>query len=126
VTSTEMTPSHPFNSIGGGTQVFDVTLTVTDANGCSATYTTPVTIKQKPDVAIEDQNVFTPFSNCDNSPSQGSSNYTITINNVSQNTCANNYSIDWGDGNTETNLAFTDFPLDHTYTQLGSFNLAVT
>ncbi|QEE49813.1 PKD domain-containing protein [Flavobacterium alkalisoli] len=126
VTSTETTPSHPFNSIGCGTQVFDVTLTVTDANGCSATYTTPVTIKQKPDVAIEDQNVFSPFSNCDNSPSQGSSNYTITIDNISQNTCANNYSIDWGDGNTETNLAFTDFPLDHTYTQLGSFNLAVT
>src|SRR5690606_1939087 len=105
---------------------FEVTLTVTDANGCSDTYSTTVTVKQKPDVAIEDQDFFAPFSNCDNSPSQGNSNYTITINNISQNACATNYSLDWGDGSTQTSIAFTDFPLSHTYTQLGSFNLAVT
>lgn len=125
-TSTETTPSHPFYSIGCSTEEFEVTLTVTDANGCTDTYNTTVTVKQKPDVAIEDQDIFAPFSNCDNSPSQGNSNYTITINNISQNTCANNYSLDWGDGNAQTNLDFTDFPLSHTYTQLGSFNLAVT
>ncbi|MFZ4057372.1 MAG: PKD domain-containing protein, partial [Ferruginibacter sp.] len=33
---------------------------------------------------------------------------------------------DWGDGNISTGLTAANFPLTHTYTQLGAFNLAVT
>lgn len=123
-TSTSANPSHVFNSLGCGTGVFNVRLTVTDSKGCSSFITKQVSVKQAPDVQLQDQNIFSPFSNCSNSPTVANPNYTITVNNISPNaSCINSYNINWGDGNTQNSVTF---PLTHTYTVLGAFNLTVT
>ena len=124
--STAQNPTHSFVSLGCGTATFSDTLTVVDANGCSNTPTVfkSLTVKQIPDVQIADQNAFSPFSNCSNSPTVSNPNYTLTINNISPSaSCISTYSINWGDGNVQNNVSF---PITHTYTQLGAFNLVVT
>ena len=122
-TSVLANPSHTFTSLGCGTANFTVTLTVTDAKGCTATITKTVTIQQAPDVQLTDLlTPGTPFSNCGNDPSVTNPDYTISVG-TPPNPCIAGYSIDWGDGSTLNNPVF---PLTHTYTSLGAFNLAVT
>jgi gliding motility-associated-like protein len=122
--NTNANPTHAFTSLGCGTQTFTVTLTVTDANGCSKATSQTITITQAPDVQLKDQDVFSPFSNCDNSPTTASPNFTLTVSNISPSaSCITSYNVNWGDGNTQNNVSF---PLSHTYTQLGAFSLVVT
>jgi gliding motility-associated-like protein len=123
-TSNVANPSHVFASLGCASANFNVRLIVTDSKGCKDTITKPVTVLQRPDVNIADQDIFSPFSNCDNNPTPGNPNFTLVVNNVSPGaSCITSYTINWGDGNTQTNVTF---PASHTYTQLGAFNLAVT
>jgi large repetitive protein len=126
-TSNAANPSHVFNSQGCATQDFQVRLTVTDANGCTSSVMHTVTIKQAPMVELQDQDIFSPFSNCDNNPSSGNSSFSLTVNNISPNaSCITTYTLNWGDGTVETGLTSASFPRSHTYTQLGAFDLVVT
>lgn len=126
-TSTSSSPNHKFTSYGCATETFQVILTVTDANGCIDTVSKNVTVKQKPHAALEDQNIFSPFSNCENNPSLENSEFTITVNNVSTDPgCTTSYTLNWGDGAVLTNLTVASFPLTHTYSDLGVFNLTLT
>lgn len=123
-TSNLENPTHTFTSLGCGTATFVVFLTVVDSNGCSATVNHGIIVKQQPEVDFVDQiNPFDPFSNCF-SASSSSPDYEITVGNASSDTaCISSYSIDWGDGNVETNI---NFPLSHIYTQLGTYNMVIT
>ncbi|RKE98354.1 PKD domain-containing protein [Ichthyenterobacterium magnum] len=123
-TSALENPTHAFTSLGCGTNTFTTTLTVTDSNGCSNTVSNPITILESPEISFIDLDAqFTePFNNCGNNTSNPE--YTINVGDTSVSTsCITNYDIDWGDGNTETNVTF---PLAHTYTQLGSYNMIIT
>ncbi|MEO6232871.1 MAG: PKD domain-containing protein [Ferruginibacter sp.] len=123
-TATTANPIHPFTSLGCGTGTFAVKLTVTDSKGCSTVITHNVNVLQAPDVQLADQNVFSAFSNCSNSPTAANPNYTLTVNNISPSaSCITTYNINWGDGNSQNGVSF---PLTHMYTQLGAFNLVVT
>lgn len=125
--STTDNPIQVFNSLGCGTVNFSNTLTVTDATGCSSTITHPISVLQAPNVQLADEDIFTPFSNCDNSPSPGDPDFTLTVNNVSPDAgCINSYTLDWGDGTVLTGLTSLSFPLTHTYSQLNAFNLVIT
>lgn len=121
-------PSHAFIALGCGTQNFNVSLTITDSRGCTATASTTVSIKQVPDISLSDPDIFSPFSNCDNSPTAANPNFTLTVNNSSlNNSCVSSYTLNWGDGSpTTTGLSFANFPLTHTYTQVGAFQLTLT
>jgi large repetitive protein len=125
--STSQNPVHNFISLGCATATFNIVLVVTDANGCSSSITKQITVKQAPDVQVKDQaHPFSEFSNCGNSPSAGNPNFAVTIANISPSAaCITSYSVDWGDGNVQA-LPPQTFPLSHTYTQLGTFNLVVT
>ncbi|WP_336517029.1 PKD domain-containing protein [Pollutibacter soli] len=102
-------------------------LIVTDANGCSDTVRKPIKVIRKPEVSIRDLNIFSPFSNCENSPTVNNPNYTIKIdNNSPDKNCISTYTVNWGDGTVQNNLTAASFPLEHTYTKLGAFNLAIT
>lgn len=126
-TSNTANPNHVFTSLGCLTQTFQATLKVTDANGCTASVTKPVTIKQAPAVELQDEDIFSPFSNCDNAPTPGNATFTLKVNNVSPNTtCISGYTMDWGDGTIETGLTSASFPRSHTYTQVGAFDLVIT
>lgn len=126
-TSTAQNPTHTYTSLGCGNATFQVRLTVTDANGCSNNITKPVSIKQAPDVQVKDQShPFSEFNNCGTSPSTSNPNFTVIIANISPNAgCITLYTVDWGDGLIQ-NLPPLNFPLSHTYAQLGTFNLTVT
>jgi gliding motility-associated-like protein len=121
-TSTQQNPSHIFTSLGCGTETFSVVLTVT-GGGCVITTTKIVTVKQKPDINFIDvNNQFSdPFNNCANASSN--SVYSITVGNTSASTCISSYSIDWGDGNTQANIAF---PISHTYNAIGAYSMTIT
>ncbi|NJX15418.1 PKD domain-containing protein [Tamlana crocina] len=124
-TSASENPSHRFNALGCGTRDINVSLTVTDANNESTTVTKTVPVQEKPNLSFYDidaeANFTPPFDNCGNNTSNPA--YTINVGNRSTGNCITSYDIDWGDGNTETNVTF---PLSHTYAQLGSYNMSIT
>ena len=125
-TSTAVNPTHQFLSLGCATQIFTVSLTVTDSYGCSALINKQVAVIQKPSLSFFDidaaANFTTPFDNCNQNTFDPE--YTINVGNNSTSTsCISNYDINWGDGNIETNVSF---PLTHTYTQLGSYNMLIS
>ncbi len=124
-TSANANPLHAFTSLGCATKPFNVKLSVTDSKGCTNTaITKQITILQVPDVQLSDQNVFSPFNNCSNSPTAANPTYTLAVNNISPGAgCITSYNIDWGDGTIQNGVSF---PLTHTYTTLGAFNLKVT
>ena len=77
-TSNLQNPSHTFTSLGCGIATFNVTLTVTDVNGCSNSVVNTITVKQQPSIDYEDtQNPFSQFDNC--GLPVPSNAYTITI-----------------------------------------------
>ncbi|MDX1279102.1 PKD domain-containing protein, partial [Oceanihabitans sediminis] len=120
-TSTEEDPEYIYEAFGCGTQTFDVTLEVTDDNGETTTLTETVTVNEEPDINFIDvDSPYNPFDNCN----AASVDYTITVGNDSNSDgCITTYSIDWGDGNVQTNV---QFPLSHTYTSIGSFDMVIT
>lgn len=124
-TSNTDNPTHSFTALGCTSTTFSVRLVITDAGGSQATIIKPVVVKQIPDVGVKDQNFpFNPFSNCNNNPTLTNPNYTITVGNNSPNaSCIISYAINWGDGQSQNNISF---PITHTYTQLGAYNLVIT
>lgn len=123
-TSTNSNPTHSFTALGCGFQNFDVKLTVKDRNGIDNSITKTVRVQQKPDLKFvnRDAGSSSVFERCGDNNS--SLSYTINVGNMSASTaCITSYNIDWGDGNTETNVSF---PRPHTYAKLGSFNMVIT
>ncbi|SDX17293.1 PKD domain-containing protein [Flavobacterium degerlachei] len=121
ITSTQQNPSHSFVSLGCTSATFNVTLTVI-GGGCTVTKTKTITVIQKPDISFTDiDNPFDPFNNCGNASSN--SVYSITVGNSSISTCISSFSINWGDGNSENNIAF---PISHTYPSNGAYSMTIT
>lgn len=123
-TSSLPNPMHSFTAVGCGSQVFNVTLTVSDATGLTASIVKPITVKQSPDINFSDlDNSFTPFDNCRNASASAPS-YTIRVGNTSASACISSYSINWGDGSpVQANVTF---PAPHTYTALGTYFMTIT
>ncbi len=115
-TSSALNPSHEFYAPGSGTQSFNVTLTVTDANGCSDNHIETVTVNQSPDPVLMDP--FSSFKNCDGSP------FDITLFDNSTPTSNANYQIIWGDGSADfTGATFPGAGVMHTYAPGNIYNL---
>ncbi len=127
-TSSVQNPTHVFDTTGCGIASFNVTLTVTDANGCTGTTSQVVQIKERPSIVFNDlENPFSEFNNCGNLPSVGNSDFTVRLGlNASSSSCITSFHVDWGDGNIANNLTASSFPLPHTYTQLGAFDITIT
>ncbi|MFL1012718.1 PKD domain-containing protein [Flavisericum labens] len=123
-TSAATNPTHTFTSLGCGSQNVNVTLTVTDGNGCSNSVTKAVPVQQKPLLEFRDiDQPFNAFNNCGNNTTDPTYTINVGIDNVSA-SCINSYDVDWGDGSPiETAVTF---PASHTYTQLGSFSMDIT
>ena len=112
-------PSHLFSSFGVDEESFIVTLTATDVNGCSNSYSETITVQQIPNVSIVDPNYN--FLNCDGDPeiTIGVLDGTMPAENIS-------YTIDWGDGTDIYESTTPPNPLDveHTYFDLGMWTLS--
>ncbi|MDG2435580.1 MAG: PKD domain-containing protein, partial [Polaribacter sp.] len=122
VTSELESPSHSVEYFGCTTQeqTFRVTLTVFDKNGCQNSQVKNVTVTPKPDLEFSDADSKN-FNNCDNA-SPSNPEFTINVANDSQSTCVDSYSIDWGDGNSESSITF---PIAHTYLDLGVYTMKI-
>ncbi len=122
-TSSNSNPSHSYNAFGCGFSEFTAELTITDSNGCTESQSKTVRVKQRPNLSFEDiDQEFLPFDNCGNNTVDPT--YTINVGNVSpSDNCVTSYDINWGDGNTQSNVTF---PLTHTYAILGSFDMVIT
>jgi gliding motility-associated-like protein len=115
-------PTHQFTALGCGFSTFTVVLTVT-VNGCIATKTRTINVKQKPDIGFKDaNNPFDSFNNCSNAATNPV--FPIKVDNASISTCISSYSIDWGDGSAVTSNA--TFPATHTYNLVGAYNMIIT
>lgn len=122
--SSAVNPTHSFISLGCGTGVFNVVLTIT-GGGCTVTKNHTVTVKQKPDISFNDPNgnSANQFSNC-SVASLTNTSYSITVENTSLSAgCITSYSINWGDTTSQNNI---NFPISHTYTQLGVYSMVIT
>ncbi|MFZ4056793.1 MAG: PKD domain-containing protein, partial [Ferruginibacter sp.] len=91
-TSSSANPTVGLTSLGCGNVTMNNSVLVTDSKGCTATVTNPISIIQAPNVQLADDDVFSPFSNCDNNPTITNPNFTITVNNISPSAgCINGY-----------------------------------
>jgi PKD repeat protein len=107
-TTTQQSPDHDFHAPGSGAANFNVSLTVTDNNGCTDNDIQTVTVSETPDAVLMDP--FTNFRNCDGSP------FNITLFDNSVPTANANYQIIWGDGSPDFNSAtFSGAGETHTY-----------
>ena len=122
--STNANPNKVFNAFGCGFSNFTVTLTVTDeSDNSTASSSQTVNVEQRPQLIFEDlDDQFLPFDNCGNNTVDPT--YIINVGNVSPSAgCITSYDVSWGDGTSDTNITF---PITHTYTELGSFNMTFT
>jgi len=115
-------PSHIFSSIGNGVATFNVSLTVTDVNGCSSAQTKQILVRQMPDASMEDS--AQTWKHC-----VSGSNITgrLKLNNTSTTISTNtHYHIDWGDLSPHYDAnSFPDGIL-HEYTTIGNFKIVLT
>ncbi len=123
-TSTLRDPVHEFAAPGcSGTASFNVRMTVTDADGCSTSVTRTVTVNRKPQLVFDDtQNPYSPFKHCPEIIIDPAFDVELT-NRTVHTSCITSYKIDWGDGTIINNATF---PIRHTYTKVGAFQLVVT
>ncbi|MCA0427441.1 MAG: PKD domain-containing protein [Bacteroidetes bacterium] len=119
---------------GGGSVNYTVSLTVTDGQGCKASTTNIVTVKQNPNPLFDTANVtstatFDQSQNLfigDCSVTMQSPNFNFVIGNTSTTSSSiTSYSINWGDGTANTILP-NFVTTSHLYTQLGLFNINLT
>ena len=115
-TSTLVNPIHLFNAIGGASQNFNVSLIVTNANGCAASISQTASVLQIPDPSLFDP--LADFRNCDGS------NFDMTVYNTTTPGANSNYTIQWGDGSPDYNSAtFPGGGVNHVYTTAEIFNM---
>lgn len=113
-----------FDPEAAGPGTHTICYTYTNAGGCSATDCQTFTLTAGPDASIEDQNLFTPFSNC--VTAGGSPVYNLIINNISSTQATNtSYYIDWGDGSSPYSDTTLPNGTSHTYTALGNYTITV-
>ena len=124
--ATAANPVHTYTYTGCQPITYNVSLTVTDTAGCTATQTHQVTVNNNPLLEMIDLDPISSFSNCENSPSLSNPSFTLDLQNGTQNPGSiASYQFDWGDGQND-NYTNSDFPVSHTYNSLGLFSLTVT
>lgn len=117
-TSTESDPSHVFVAEGNGISLFNVTLTVTAANGCTDTFSQLVSVGETPTAVLnEDVN----FTQC-----IGFDQFYAYVTDASSPAGIDNYYIDWGDGTTPYDSDVAPSSLEHIYDGIDIWELTYT
>ena len=123
-TSTEENPTKVYNVMGNGTQVFSVSLIVTDGNGCNTTKIKNIQVQRIPDIDFFSGSGG--FVNCSDG---GTDIFNLELFNSSVSSSEiTSYTINWGD---ETAVeTFNGFPTNgsgimHSYS-IGIFELSIT
>jgi len=115
-TSSLQHPVHTFATEGTGSQTFTVTLVVTNANGCTSTFSMPVTIQRTPGPSLIDP--IADMKNCNGT------SFPLNLFNTSVSGANSNYTIQWGDGTPDFNSGtFPGGGVPHTYTTAEIFDM---
>lgn len=132
-TSTDQNPTHTFIAPGVGNQTFTVILTATNTvTNCIDVKSHQITVKKSPDSALNltgangattYDSVQEIFLNCDATSSSPQFTF-VAVNNSSTTASNTSYTINWGDGISETHNNFNT--LSHPYSSLGFFNITLT
>lgn len=118
-------PSHTYDAVGCGNQIYTATLTVTDSNGCTSTTSHLITVRRRPDILFIEQNGFI-FCHTDTS---NISDTVIVFNYSPSAGCISSYTVNWGDGGPTQNIPPPFDPLNpitHIYTHMGYYNVIFT
>jgi large repetitive protein len=120
-------PTHLYQISYCGFDSLLVTLVVEDNNHIVNQYNKTIYIKNAaPKPILVDADFFTPFSNCDNSPSISNPSFSLTLNNGTIDTIAiQYYTVNWGDNSMIDTILNSSFPINHLYQSLGLFNLEI-
>ena len=113
-TSTDQNPTHTYSQGGS----FTITLTVSNAAGCTDTYSETITVLDIPDIFIFGDDGDGNTTNC-LLPGDPTTSQTVDFFNTT--TGAVSYFWDFGDGNTST-----DPEPSHLYTSYGTFDAVMT
>ncbi|MCF8298524.1 MAG: PKD domain-containing protein [Saprospiraceae bacterium] len=125
-TSTLQHPTHTYNYSGCSIKSYTVSLVVNVGSSCGS-YQANVIVNNNITPSLQDIDPYTPFSNCDNNPSNSNPNFLITLyNTTADSSMVTHYILNWGDGGSASTITNSSFPITHTYTQLGLFNLSIT
>lgn len=120
-------PTHQYSFSGCGYKTYIVSLRVIDNLGCTLIINKPITVKSLPVPKLLDVDIITPFSNCDNNPSNSNPTFPLTVmNGTLDSSNVSYYQISWGDGTPIQTVLNSNFQITHTYAQLGLFNLVIT
>lgn len=121
-------PSHSYQNSSCGYSSYLIQLTITDSNSNISNYSKTITVKNyTPTPNLMDVDMFTPFSNCDNSPSLSNPNFTINLQNLTLDTVlVSYYLVNWGDNSGVDTIINNSFPISHTYQSLGLFQFNIT
>ena len=121
--------SHIYNPTpGSGNQTYTVTVTATNAAGCTTIATQTVTVHRKPNARLISGagTTFTTFFNGDTTFYRclvgGASSANIRVDDASNPSSLLNAVVIWGDGNTNAYLAPLPSPMVHNYAT-GIYNL---
>jgi hypothetical protein len=105
--SSDPDPDHQFVADGNGVSLFNVTLTVTAANGCSDSFSQVVSVGETPTAVLnEDVN----FTQC-----IGFDEFYAYVTDASAPAGIANYYIDWGDGTPDYDSGTAPAALEHIY-----------
>lgn len=119
---------HIFEAYGTANQSYNVVLTTTDNKGCFASTTKAVTVKQRPDLQVSEENN---FKTCIGNVASGV-NASVKIFNDTQDPSKSSitgYKINWGDGTAIENKANATFDnlsgITHGYSALNQYNISI-
>lgn len=121
-------PEFHFPAYGIGTQMFQVTLRTTDDNGCIVSHSENITVLQRPDASLGEENHppgVTTFAFCGATDQNPNGEFSFFNASTTQH-INTSYSIDWGDSSPFfEDDTFSD-PVNHIYNTLGNKNLIFT
>jgi len=121
-------PTHQYTPLNCGTTSYTINLVITDTSNIIHTFSKSIVVNNLPPIPqVTDVDFITPFSNCDNSPSISNPNFSISLNNATQDTSyISYYEVNWGDNSSIQTITNGSFPISHTYSQLGLFTFSIT
>jgi PKD repeat protein len=120
-------PSHIYTNGACEYSTITIDLFAIDSNNTPVQSTKSVVLHNHvPMPELMDLDFFTPFSNCDNSPSISNPNFSISLLNITADTTnIDFYTINWGDNSPVDTFHYSNFTLQHTYQQLGLFPFSI-
>jgi len=119
--TTLQNPTHIYDTFGCGISTYNVSLRITDRNGCTDDTTIQVQVKQQPQANYYEEHNWL-FCHTDTSNIRDTARIYLT----SSDPCITQFQVNWGDGSPVENYTSSQFPIEHTFTHIGYYPVTIT